>query len=78
MASIAQQLGHGGLPNERVDMFCRSVYALGFVASARPIAGNDSNDGCMESERLSNSIQQYFGDLYEDAEQVRMIVPIVE
>lgn len=51
-------------------MFCRSVYALGFVDSACPIVGSASVAETTEPERLSNSIQQYFGDLYEDVEQV--------
>lgn len=61
------------MPREGLDSFCKSVYALGFVDCRLPMAGAEGEPAdtvTQEQERICNSIQQYFGDMYEDPEQV--------
>lgn len=66
-------MSHAPIPAEETDLFCKSVYTFGFVDCRSPIvplACSNSDDINQEQERVCNSVQQYFGDLYEDAEQV--------
>lgn len=77
VSMMSGQLGRADIPAETVDLFCRSVYALGFIENPCPIAphGVDVTDErkASEAERVSNIIQQYFGDPYEDTEQTPIV-----
>lgn len=57
-----------------VDLFCKSVYAIGFMDCSCPISaatsGVETEVRSKEEERVCNSIQQYFGDMFEDPDQV--------
>lgn len=65
-------MGDRVISNELIEQFCRSVYSLGFVDNAAPIANNllATPEAKLNKERVRNNLQMYFGDSFEDKEQV--------